>query len=167
MFKSVIHATVCTTALLLAGSAGATGELELAAESAVPAIPENAVSRAAFTREVLNREPVEELETLTVGDGEVYFFTELSGLHGQTITHRWEFGGEVKAEIPFEVRGPRWRVFSSKRLHPGWIGTWTVVVVDAAGRELSREHLDYVPTAEPEGPASPVPAAPAEEADTP
>lgn len=140
-------------------------------EAAPP--PQGNVARAVFTSAVIDREPSDQLEQLTADQGRVFFFTELSGMDGQTATHRWEFGGEVMAEVPFDVGGQRWRVFSSKQLQPGWLGTWTVVVVDDSGRELSRTQLDFLPApeAQPSEPAaeppSPevAPAAPAPQAE--
>lgn len=130
--------------------------------------PAGRVARAAFTTAVVDREPTATVDRLTTDSGEVLFFTELVGLNGQTVAHRWEFQGEVVAEVEFDVGGPRWRVHSSKQLQPGWTGRWTVHVVDGAGRVLHSAAFDYVPApasteskpeAEPAG-AVPVPAAP-------
>jgi hypothetical protein len=86
----------------------------------------------------------------------VFFFSELVGFEGQTVTHTWQYAGETFGEVPFQVGGQRWRVYSSKRLLPGWIGTWTVILSDASGRELGRYQLDYLP------PETAPPAAPQE-----
>ena len=102
------------------------------------------VARSAFTREVLEREPQGEVQALENDATEIAYFTELRGLDGHRVTHVWEFNGESMAEVAFEVRGERWRVHSTKRLDPSWTGTWTVSVLDADGRELSRETFDYV-----------------------
>ncbi len=121
-------------------------------EDPLPPVPPGAVARAVFTSEVVDREPTDELDQLTTDYGRVYFFTELVGVEGYTLTHRWQYGGEVIAEVPFEIGGPRWRVYSSKDLLPGWIGEWTVTVVDASGNVLAQHTLEYL---------QPVPAAPA------
>lgn len=63
----------------------------------------------------------------------LYYFTDLRNLEGRTVLHRWEYEGQVISEIPFEVKGPRWRVFSKKVLDPAMTGKWTVVVVDQSG----------------------------------
>ncbi len=47
------------------------------------------------------------------------------------------------AEIDFKVKGHRWRVYSSKWLERGWLGTWKVSVVDRSGRTLSTNEFYY------------------------
>ena len=103
------------------------------------------INRAVFTSRVDQREPVGELTQLTNEYAIVYFFTEVKGLEGHKITHRWEYEGQVQAEITFEIGGPRWRVWSSKEMMPEWVGTWTVSVIDDIGIELTRKTLNYVP----------------------
>lgn len=127
------------------------------------------VARAQFTTAVQNREPVDQLAALPNNSENVYFFTELKGLEGQTVTHRWEHNGEVMAEVKFDVGGPRWRVFSSKRLDPSWLGEWKVTVVDANGGTLSANSFSYTqaeagsaaPMATPDATPAPAEAAPA------
>ncbi len=155
-------------AWLVAGPALASGELEpvssppLGQSIEVPAeeapaapdpLPPGVISRATFTSGIVDREPIDEIRSLTNAHSTVYFFTEFSGLQGQTLTHRWSYGGETVAEVPFTISGPRWRVYSSKQFLPGFLGTWTVTVHDVAGRELASYDLDYV-AAEPTPPAA-------------
>ena len=102
------------------------------------------VARAMFTTGIDQREPTNAIEELTSDHSTVYYFSELSNLEGQRVMHRWERDGEILAEVPFEVGGPRWRVYSSKKLVHGWIGKWTVSIVDAGGQVLSRQSFDYV-----------------------
>jgi len=109
------------------------------------------VVRSAFTRTIDEREPTENLENLTNENGQVKFFTELRDMSGQTAIHRWEYDGKVVAEIEFNVKGPRWRVWSSKSLIPQWTGDWKVSVVNGAGEVISEKNLSYdVATAAPE-----------------
>lgn len=96
---------------------------------AVPAAGEPAVARAQFTSGIVEREPVDALERASTGDGRVRFFTELRGLAGETVVHRWEHGGRVMAEVPIAVGAERWRAWSSKRILPAWTGVWQVSVV--------------------------------------
>jgi len=53
---------------------------------------------------------------------------------GETVFHRWEFDGEVMAEMKFRVGGPRWRVWSNTNILPDLLGEWKVYVVDITGR---------------------------------
>lgn len=105
------------------------------------------VVRSAFTREIAEREPTENLKKLTNDNGEIKFFTELRDMSGQTAIHRWEYDGNVVAEVKFNVKGPRWRVWSSKSLAPEWTGNWKVSVINGAGEVISEKNLSVDATA--------------------
>lgn len=109
------------------------------AEPATGAVETGHVVRAAITSEVLEREPVDALAEVAADRERVFFFTDLRDLTGHTVLHRWSLEGEVLAEVPFRVGGPRWRVYSSKNLRPDWVGAWTVSVVDAESGAVLRE----------------------------
>ena len=129
--------------------------LSEAADAAAVAAPTGTVARSAFTSEIADREPVDQITALENDVTSIYFFSELIGLEGQTVVHRWEHNGEMLAEVPFEVGGPRWRVYSSKKLDPLWLGEWSVRVVDGAGNELSLDRFTYSKAeAAPSAPAS-------------
>ena len=64
-------------------------------------------------------------------------YTELRDLAGQTVSHRWQHEGRTVAVIPFEVKGNRWRVHSTKRLSAELKGSWQVIVVDGHGATLA------------------------------
>ncbi len=107
--------------------------------------PENAgVERAQFTTQIDDREPVDRVVLLDSARSQVFFFTELRNMEGRTVVHRWEYQGEVMAEVPFQVGGPRWRVYSSKSLGPGLYGKWTVLVVDQSGLPLRAGVFRYL-----------------------
>lgn len=138
-------------------------QLESDASAAKPEITEmkeqtgfsrGSVARSAFTTEVADREPTEDLQNLTNDNGHVKFFTELRDMSGQTAIHRWEYDGKVVAEVEFNVKGQRWRVWSSKNLVPAWTGDWKVSVVNGAGDIISEKNLSY------EVATAPAPAAP-------
>ncbi len=120
-----------------------------AAAKSAPAAPVGKVDRAQFTTAIRDREPVDEIHTLTGTARRVYFFTELRGMTGAMVIHRWIHDGRVMASVPFQIHGPRWRVWSSKRLAPRWAGIWTVQVLNGAGKVLDRAQLRYTPTASP------------------
>jgi hypothetical protein len=102
------------------------------------------VRRAVFTQDVVDREPVDAVDRVPNAQRRVFFFTELRGLQGETVTHRWEYGGEVRAVMPFAVDGARWRVYSLMEMAPTWLGEWTVAVVDGSGEVLQTAHFEYV-----------------------
>ena len=108
---------------------------------------ETGVTRSAFTTAIEDREPVDQVSELSNDTTKIYFFTEISDMYGHAITHRWEQGGEVRAEVTFNVGGDRWRVWSSKNMVPTWTGQWTVSVVDEGGNVLTQESFNYVDAA--------------------
>lgn len=104
---------------------------------------ESHVARAQFTTGIEDREPVNDFFRIDTSHERVIFFTELRDLDGHTVTHRWMHDGKVQAAVDFEVGGPRWRVWSSKDLLPGWTGAWTVQVVDETGTPHGRWTFVY------------------------
>ncbi len=105
---------------------------------------EPTVARAVFASAVLDREPVDELQSIDASTDRVLFFPELLNMEGKTVSHRWVHGGEVLAEISFQVGGPRWRVYSSKQMTPEWAGTdWVVSVVDDINTVYATHRLTY------------------------
>lgn len=98
------------------------------------------VTRAVITSAIKDREPVDDLTTVGSDVSQVYLFTELRGMQGERITHRWQHDGQVVSEVGFDVKGQRWRVWSNKTLPAGSSGAWKVDVVNSAGEVLtSRE----------------------------
>ena len=99
------------------------------------------VVRSAFTSEIANREPTDKLEQATTDAEKIVFFTELRDMSGQVAKHRWEHNGKVMAEVEFKVNGPRWRVWSSKKIMPEQSGDWKVSVINSAGEVISEKSL--------------------------
>ena len=102
------------------------------------------VARATFTIGVQDREPIILVDTI---DSSAYtsisFFSELKDLSGHNVTHQWTYNDQVMFEKTFEVKGPRWRVWTSKTLIPGWTGTWTVNILDDDRTVLASKSFDY------------------------
>ena len=99
------------------------------------------VARGQFTSEIIDREPTDQLTGQVQMLPQVYYFTELRNMSGQRVTHRWEYAGELQAEVSFDVGGDRWRVWSSKKLQPDWNGEWRVTIVNSVGVTLKSETL--------------------------
>lgn len=125
--RSILKSILVASALAVCGNAAA-GE----------------VSRAIFTIGVDNREPVIMVDSIDSGSySSISFFTELNDLQGHNVTHQWTFQDQVMFEKTFEVRGDRWRVWTSKTLIPSWTGSWTVNVLDENRTVLASKSFDY------------------------
>ena len=101
------------------------------------------IARASFTSGVADREPVDSLSEIMNDQRMITFFTELRNMSGESVSHRWEYNGQVMADVPFQVGGPRWRVWSTKKLHEFWLGEWTVSVVAEDGSVLESKSFHY------------------------
>lgn len=102
------------------------------------------VSRAIFSTGIENREPVDQVLILSNKQNVIYFFTDLRHMENQKIIHRWEHEGRVVTSKIFKVGGPRWRVFSKKKLPTDKTGTWRVVVTTERGLPLRATIFKYV-----------------------
>ena len=102
------------------------------------------VSRALFTIGMDNRESVLSVDSISSDSyTSISFFTELNDLSGHNVTHQWTFNNKVMFEKTFEVRGDRWRVWTSKTLIPSWTGSWTVNVLDDDRSILTSKSFEY------------------------
>lgn len=102
------------------------------------------VARAQFTSGVNNREPVDRVVVLPNTVADVYFFTEVRHMAGQTIIHRWKYNDKVISEKRLSIGGPRWRAYSKVTLKPRDVGKWTVVVTDGSGWPLKAAIFEYM-----------------------
>lgn len=107
------------------------------------------VARSIFTTSIDNREPVDKIKQVPAQNRDVFYYTELRDMAGQTAKHRWEYKGKVVAEVDFKVRGPRWRVWSKKSFQPGWAGDWKVSVVNGANEVISEEMIAFTEPSQP------------------
>ncbi len=102
------------------------------------------VSRAQFTTSIDDREPVSMIYSLDSSAGNsISFFTEVSDMAGQTVTHQWTHQDKIMFEKTFEVKAERWRIWTSKTLIPDWTGTWTVNVLDNERVLLASKTFEY------------------------
>ena len=117
------------------------------------------IARAQFTTGIVDHEPVDNVTTIPNSSNKIYFFTEFKNLKGQTVTHRWEYGGKTMAEVHFNIGGNRWRIYSVKSLKPEWTGNWSVSIVDDQGQTLKTDQIEVVAADESSTPnsANPVP----------
>lgn len=102
------------------------------------------VSRAMFTLGVDNHEPVLMVDSIDSSSySSISFFTELNDLSGHNVTHQWTHNDKIMFEKTFQVKGARWRIWTSKTLIPSWTGTWTVNVLDDDRTLLASNSFEY------------------------
>jgi len=102
------------------------------------------IRRALFTTGINDREPVGIVDSIdSASDNSISFFTEMTNMSGQTVTHQWTHLDKIMFEKTFEVKAERWRVWTSKTLIPNWTGTWTVNVLDADSELLTSKSFEF------------------------
>lgn len=84
-----------------------------------------------------NAKPTEIITSVDRNVGTVFFYTELSGLSGQTVAHRWIHNGKTVATVNIAVRSNYTRTFSRSSINPNHIGRWEVQVVRSNGQVLA------------------------------
>jgi hypothetical protein len=105
--------------------------------------PHENISQAVFAKSVENRAPIEIVTEVDDSLGKIYFFTNIRNLTGDKVTHRWLYQDKVKAEISFDIKGKRWRVWSSKNLWHTWTGQWKVEVVNQNNELLLTKIFEF------------------------
>ena len=111
------------------------------------AAPTPYVAQALFTHAVVHHQPVDSITRLSGGANQIYYFADLRNMTGQTVTERWTYHGRLVAQMFFQVRGPRWRVYTRAQLAPSEPGVWQAAVINGAGLTLAVNTLIYQPDA--------------------
>ncbi|BCR04395.1 hypothetical protein DESUT3_14640 [Desulfuromonas versatilis] len=95
------------------------------------------VAEGVITTQVVDREPVDAVESYPATVERLYCFTRVTGAEGETrVFHVWFHKGEELARVELPVRSPDWRTWSAKTILPSLSGEWTVEVQDAEGKAL-------------------------------
>lgn len=104
----------------------------------------SALARAQLTTDIRNREPIDNLQSpialSALKGGKLNYFTEVTGMSGRTIHHRWIYKGQTVLDLRFTIGSDRWRVYTSKTIGQN-TGPWQIVVTDENGRALNREQF--------------------------
>jgi len=107
--------------------------LLLLVKSALAQWPHENISQAVFAKSVEHRTPIEIVTEADESLGKIYFFTNIRHLTGD----------KIKAEISFDIKGERWRVWSSKNLWHTWTGQWTVEVLNQYNQVLLTKIFEF------------------------
>lgn len=103
------------------------------------------VENATFTSGIDNGAPVDFRQEFDANTTVIYFYTEVVGLPGQTVTHRWKREGKVVREVAFPVKSARQAIWSTSQMQPEWTGNWTVEVVNERGEVIGEQSFSYSP----------------------
>lgn len=115
------------------------------------------VGRMLFCRSIEDREPQETAEKFPNDIEKVYCFTVIVNAGAEThVVHKWYHNEKLMAEVTLKAKGDYWRTWSSKRMVPGWTGTWRVDVVSADGKVLKSASFELVAAQEAEAEAEEV-----------
>ena len=66
-----------------------------------------AVTSATFTSGVTDGAPVDYRQQFDTNTPVVYYYTEIAGLQGQKVTHRWKLEGKVMKEVVYAQNAAR------------------------------------------------------------
>lgn len=105
------------------------------------------MARAQLTTGIKHKEPVDRVSGVVHSHDEprryLYYFTQIKGLSGATVTHYWWHEGELMSKVKLRIGGDIWRTYSAQRLTSDMTGSWRVVVTDSQGHTLSTAHFVY------------------------
>jgi len=106
--------------------------------------PQPNISEAEFAKKIIDRVPINIVREFDNSLGKIYFFTNIRNLQDTSITHRWIYNNKVMADVVFDIKGPRWRVWSSKNLWHTWTGKWIVEVLTSENEVLYKKEFNYI-----------------------
>jgi hypothetical protein len=106
--------------------------------------PQQNISEAEFAKKIIDRVPINIVREFDNSLGKIYFFTNIRNLQDTSITHRWIYNNKVMADVVFDIKGPRWRVWSSKNLWHTWTGKWIVEVLTSENEVLYKKEFNYI-----------------------
>jgi hypothetical protein len=69
----------------------------------------------------------------------IYFFTELRGLNGRSVLHRWEWNGRMMKERQLRPASELWRAYTAMTIGGDMRGSWRVSAVDATTDKVLAE----------------------------
>jgi len=105
------------------------------------------IERIVVSTGVEDRQPVGESDTFADSVGTLFCYTEIRGMgDSTTVSHVWYHGENRRADVKLNVRGYRWRTWSTKVIQKDWTGDWRVDVVSADGKILKSKRFRIIDT---------------------
>ena len=106
------------------------------------------IASATLTDKMNRLEPAYALQNTSELDSpfiKLYFFTDLNGRAGDTLTYYWYRNNKQVAKVRVPVGSDRWRNHSSKNMSKEMRGDWKVIVKDRAGETLAEAQFTLKP----------------------
>ena len=73
----------------------------------------------------------------------IYFFTELRGMSGRSVLHRWERNGRMMQERQLHPASQSWRAYTAMTITGDMRGSWRISAVDATtGKVLAGQRFE-------------------------
>ena len=73
----------------------------------------------------------------------IYFFTELRGLSGRSVLHRWEWNGRMMKERQLRPASQSWRAYTAMTITGDMRGSWRISAVEAkTGKVLAWQRFE-------------------------
>lgn len=95
------------------------------------------VREAVVTTQVIDRVPVDAIQTYPASVERLFCFTRVTGAAEDTsITHVWYLRGVEMSRTELPVRSGYWRTWSQITIFPGSVGDWKVDVLGPDGKLL-------------------------------
>ena len=115
-------------------------------------ILEPGVKRFLLPGSVSNKEPLGELNDISFnadGSAVVWTYSEVVDKRGSRLNYVWLHEGSQVAAVKVDIRGNRWRSYSSKVINQSMSGSWRVELHDGEGRLLAS--ADFILSMTPSG----------------
>lgn len=106
------------------------------------------IASATLTDKMNRLEPAYALQNTSELDSpfiKLYFFTDLNGRAGDTLTYYWYRNNKQVAKVRVPVGSDRWRNHSSKNMSKEMRGDWKVIVKDRAGETMAKAQFTLKP----------------------
>jgi hypothetical protein len=101
------------------------------------------VNRTQLTLAIAQREPIDNVTTLSLAtQKQLFFFTQIVQKKDQIIYHRWMFNNKLMAQIKLNIGSDQWRTYSSKTFNRQMLGHWQVDIVDDNEQVLKSVEFD-------------------------
>jgi general secretion pathway protein A len=72
----------------------------------------------------------------------IYFFTQLRGLNGRSVLHRWEWNNRMMKERQLHPASELWRAYTAMSIGGEMRGSWRVSAVDATDKVLAERRFE-------------------------